>query len=146
MNPDRELLDELVGVLDQVDPVPPLLAEAAGFPPPQDFVPFTWLSDSAVAVPAGTRGGGGSRALRFSGDGTTVDLRLDSVDGLGVRALGLVHPPRGGSVLVSWAQGSAVCEIDLVGWFRAEVVPNGPLRFVVRQPGSPELSTRWFVQ
>lgn len=146
MNADRALLDELVGVLDQVDPVPPLLIDASSFPPPQDFVPFTWVSDSAVAAPAGMRGGGGSRALRFSGGGTTVDLRLDAVDGLGVRVLGLVHPPRGGSVLVSWARGSAVCEIDLVGWFRTEVVPSGPLRFVVRQPGLPELSTGWFVQ
>jgi hypothetical protein len=143
---DRDLLDELARLLDQVDPVPADLAEAAGFWPPPDAVPLTWLSDSAVAAAAGTRGGGGSRALRFTDDGTTVDLRLDPVDGVGVRALGLVHPPRGGDVLVSWPRGGLVSAIDGVGWFRADVVPGGPLRFVVRQPGLPELSTGWFVQ
>lgn len=146
MNSDRVLLDELARLLDQVDPVPPHLAEALCLPPPDDFALFTWLSDSAVAVPVGMRGGGGSRTLRFTGDGTTVDLRLDLVDGLGVRALGLVHPPRGGDVLVSWPRGGVVSVIDGIGWFRAEVVPCGPLRFVLRQPGLPELSTGWFVQ
>jgi hypothetical protein len=143
---DRVLLDSLARLLDQVDPVPPHLVEAAEFPPPCDSGLFAWLSDSAVAVPAGMRGGGGSRTLRFAGGGTTVDLRLDPVDGVGVRALGLVHPPRGGDVLVSWPRGSLVSGIDGVGWFRAEVVPAGPLRFVVRQPGLAELSTGWFVQ
>jgi hypothetical protein len=145
VNGDRALLDELALLLDQVDPVPPWLAEAAWFPP-GDFVPFDWVSDSAVAVPVGMRGGGGSRALRFTGEGTTVDLRLDSVDGLGVRVLGLVHPPCGGDGLVSWPRGGVVSSIDGIGWFRVEVVPGGPLRFVVRQPGLPELSTGWFVQ
>jgi len=146
VTPDRDLLDDLAAVLDQVDPVPPHLAEAAAFRPPTAFVPLEWTTDSAVAVPAGKRGAGGSRTLRFTAGTTTVDLRLDTVDGLGVRALGLVHPPRGGSVLVSWPSGDHVTDLDHIGWFRADLVPPGPLRFVVRQPGLPDLTTGWFVQ
>jgi hypothetical protein len=149
---DRELLDELAAVLDQVDPVPTYLAEAAEFLPPNDFVPLTWLADSALAPLPGTRGSGTSRTLRFTEstggnpNGTTVDLRLDTVDGLGIRALGLIHPSRGGSVQISWPGGRTVSDIDHIGWFRADVIPNGPLRFVIRQPGQPDLSTGWFVQ
>ncbi|HEX6341625.1 hypothetical protein [Umezawaea sp.] len=148
MSTDRDLLDALAAVLDQVDPVPPHLAEAALFRPPADLVPLTWLADSAVATPPNTRGAGPSRTLHLGheGDGTTVDLRLDTVDDRGVRALGLVHPPRGGTVHVTWPHGGTAGDIDDVGWFQADLLPTGPLRFVISQPGLPDLSTGWFVQ
>ena len=141
-----DLLADLKTLLDLVDPTPDHLSGAAGFRPPSDHVPLTWSSDSAVAAPTGMRGTGTSRSLRFTNDHTTVDLRLDTVQDLGVRALGLVHPSRGGTVLISWPAGESAVEIDTVGWFRADLVPAGPLRFVVRQPALPDLSTGWFVQ
>jgi hypothetical protein len=141
-----DLLGDLRSLLDQVDPTPPHLSTPTRFAPPSDHVPLDWSSDSAVAAPTGMRGAGTSRSLRFTDERTTVDLRLDTVQDLGVRALGLVHPPRGGTVLISWPEGESTSDIDVVGWFRADLVPTGPLRFVVRQPGLPDLSTGWFVQ
>lgn len=142
---DRDLLDELKTILDQVDPIPPHLSEAAKFVPPTHDTLMTWLSDSAVAAPPGMRGTSRSRSLSFTADDTTIDLRLETVDGQGVRALGLVYPPRGGHVQVSWPQGGTTGDIDTIGWFRTEA-PNGPLRFDVRQPGLPALTTGWFIQ
>ncbi|MCS7483069.1 hypothetical protein ACFFQW_46720 [Umezawaea endophytica] len=139
-----DLLGDLKSLLDRVDPTPTRLSAPPAFPPPGDHVPLDWCSDSAVATPTGMRGAGTSRSLRFTSDHTTIDLRLDT--DLGVRALGLVHPPRGGSVLISWPDGGSTSGIDTVGWFRADPLPAGPLRFVVRQPGLPDLSTGWFVQ
>ncbi len=154
MTTDRDLLDELAAVLDRVDPIPTYLAEAADFPPPNDFTLLTWLADSALAPLPGMRGGTTSRTLRFTGtdattgtdEATTVDLHLDTIDGRGVHALGLVHPPRPGTVRVSWPHGGTRSTIDHVGWFQADALPTGPLHFAVHQPGRRTLSTGWFVQ
>jgi len=140
------LLADLKSLLDQVDPTPPHLVTPPKFPPPDDYTLLDWSSDSAVAAPTGMRGTGTSRSLRLTSDHTTIDLRLDTVRDLGVRALGLVHPPRGGTVLISWPDGGSTSGIDPIGWFRADLVPAGPLRFVVRQPDLPDLGTGWFVQ
>jgi hypothetical protein len=145
MNGDAELLAALADMFDVVDPVPARLWDVV-LPRCTDSAVMSLLSDTAMAVPAGMRGGGGPRTLRFAGTGTTVDLQLESVAGLGVRALGLVHPVHGrSSVVASWPGGAQVAVVDSVGWFQADV-PAGPLRFLLRRPGLPSLATGWFVQ
>ncbi|PRY43348.1 hypothetical protein [Umezawaea tangerina] len=147
MTADRDLLDALAAVLDLVDPVPPHLAEAAGFHPPTDAAPMDLLTDSALTAPAGVRGDGGTRTLRFTGPGTTVDLRLDTATRLGVRAIGLVHPAVDGSTIrATWPDGVRSAPVDPIGRFHLDPLPTGPLRFVLRRPTLPDLSTGWFVQ
>jgi hypothetical protein len=142
---DRDLLDELKTILDQVDPVPTHLEEATQFVPPTNATLMTWLADSATAPPPGTRGTSTTRSLRFTSDDTTIDLRLETAEGQGVRALGLIYPPRGGEVQIHWPRGSTTSTIDPIGWFRADT-PTGPLRFEIDQPGLPTLTTGWFIQ
>jgi hypothetical protein len=144
---DRDLLDALAAVLDRIDPVPPHLAEAALFRPPTDAALLALLTDSALAAPAGVRGDSGTRTLRFTAPDTTVDLRLDTVPRLGVRALGLVHPAVDDSTVeVTWPTGTRTAPVDRIGGFHVDPLPAGPLRFVLRRPAHPDLSTGWFVQ
>lgn len=150
MRTDRELLDALAAALGKVDPPPPQLTIAAEavFSLHRNTFNIAVLStvaDSAVRAPAGMRGSSGTRSLRFIGSGTTVDLQLDVVAGLGLHAFGLVHPARPGSTAVtSWSGGTHTAEIDTVGWFQASM-PCGPIRFMLCQPGRPDLTTGWFV-
>jgi hypothetical protein len=143
MNGDAALVAALADMFDQLDPVPARLRDVP-LPRCTDSALLSLLSDTALAVPVGMRGGGGPRTLRFAGAGTRVDLQLESVAGLGVRALGLVRPVRS-SVVVSWPGGSLLARVDSVGWFQADV-PAGPLRLLLRRSGLPSLSTGWFVQ
>ncbi|WNV91102.1 hypothetical protein [Umezawaea sp. Da 62-37] len=147
MTADRDLLDALAAVLDRIDPVPPHLAGAALFHPPTDTALMTLLADSALTAPAGVRGDGGTRTLRFTGPGTTVDLRLDTVPHLGVRTLGLVSPAvEGSTVQATWPTGTSTAAVDRIGGFHLDPLPAGPLRFVLRRPARPDLGTGWFVQ
>jgi hypothetical protein len=142
MTADHELLATLAQVLDQVDPVPEHLTVAS------EAVFSLRANDSIMlrlaAAPAGMRGA--SPALRFTGSSVTVDLQLH-VDGrMGLHALGLVHPvSRGSTAVACWPGGSRTTTIDAIGWFSVSSLPPGPLRFLVRRPGSPDLSTGWFV-
>jgi hypothetical protein len=138
MNDDAALVVALADLFDELDPVPARLWDVP-LPRCTDSALLSLLSDTALAVPVGMRGGGGTRTLRFSGAGTRVDLQLESVAGFGVRAWGLVRPVLR-SVVVSWPAGSLAARVDSVGWFQADL-PTGPLRFLVGP-----LSTGWFVQ
>lgn len=142
MTGERELLAALVDVLDLVDPVPEHLAAAGESALSSRALDFTPLRMTAAT--AGMRGG--SPSLRFTGPSTTVDLHLHADGRTGLHALGLVHPASGGSTaVVSWPGGSRTTTIDPIGWFSVSGLPPGPLRFLVRQPDSLDLSTGWFV-
>ncbi|MEU4746687.1 hypothetical protein AB0G02_40380, partial [Actinosynnema sp. NPDC023658] len=87
MTTDRELLDALAHLVDDLDPTPEALAaqarsalvERTGTPA------MRLLSDSVRVDPPGMRGRGGTRRVTF----TDVDLRLDHVTG-GLHVTGLV--------------------------------------------------------
>jgi len=142
MTGEHELLLSLAAVLDQVDPVPDHLAalsEAAFCLRVNDFVLL-----HRTAATAGMRSG--SPALRFVGPTTTVDLQLHLDGRTGLHALGLVHPaPKGCTAVISWPGGERTAAVDPIGWFSATGLPAGPLRVLLRRPGSPDLSTGWFV-
>ncbi|WP_199441588.1 hypothetical protein [Umezawaea beigongshangensis] len=130
------ILDDLADALHAADPVPAGVVAAAA-------LAFDARREDADALerlpePAGVRGC--TSRLAFGGPGVRVDLEFSgSLD-----VLGLVHPPCAGTALVRWPGGSREVVVD-GGWFRADGVPPGPLRVVVRAPGRGAVSTGWFV-
>ena len=90
----------------------------------------------------------GKAVLVFNTSGLVIENNvitntLDKNSGT-LRFEGNVHDVlmRGNTVYNNLAPGVAV---DAIGWFSVSGLPPGPLRFLVRQPGSPDLSTGWFV-
>jgi hypothetical protein len=139
MTSDRELLDALAHLVDNLDPTPQTLAAQArsALSERTGGTAMRLLSDSARVDPPGMRGRCGTRTLTF----TDLDLRLDHVTG-GLHATGLA---RAGAVAVArWPGGEVTAVIDPTGWFHVDRVPLGPVRFVLRGDGR-EHATPWFV-
>lgn len=140
---DDELLAMVLATYTRHDPVPDEVvatAEATGALLPS-AIDWTWLE--RLDEPAGVRGA--TRPLSF-GDGTqVVDVELyRERDVTGVR--GLVTPATGEiRIDVCWPNGRITAGVDGVGRFDALGLPSGPVRLVVRCPGTPTMATRWFV-
>lgn len=133
---DRELLDALALVVDDLDPMPgPLLARArSALVERADAVTSRLLSDSVHVDP------GLPRRVVFAG----LDLRLDRVAG-GLRVTGSA---RAGAVVVArWPGGRVTAVVDQAGRFHLERVPFGPVRFVLRgvDASGRDHATPWFV-
>jgi hypothetical protein len=136
---DRELLDALAHLVDDLDPTPEALAVRAhaALVERTDAAALRLLSDSVRVDPPGMRGRGGTRRVTFTG----LDLRLDHLAG-GLHVTGLT---RAGVVAVArWPGGQVTAAVDEAGWFHVERVPFGPVRFVLRGT-SRDQATPWFV-
>ncbi|ONI82431.1 hypothetical protein ALI22I_40805 [Saccharothrix sp. ALI-22-I] len=139
MTTDRELLDTLAHLVDDLDPTPRTLAAQAqcALNERTDAATMRLVADSVRTAPPGMRGRGGTRTLTF----TDLDLRLDHVRG-GLHATGLARA--GTLAVVRWPGGQVTAAIDPAGWFHVERVPFGPVRFVLRGTGRDH-ATPWFV-
>jgi hypothetical protein len=130
---DRELLDALALVVDDLDPMPRALVARAwsALVERTDAVTARLLSDSVHVDP------GRPRRLVFAG----LDLRLDPVAG-GLRVTGSARA--GALVVARWPGGQVTAQVDEVGRFHVDRVPFGPVRFVLRGVGRDH-ATPWFV-
>lgn len=139
MSDDRELLDALAHLVDDLDPTPDAItAQArAALAERTDAAPLRLLADSVRVDPPGMRGRGCARRLAF----TDLDLRFDHVAG-GLHVTGLAREAT--LAVARWPGGRAAAAVDAAGWFHVERVPFGPVRFVLRRPGR-DRATPWFV-
>ena len=155
MSDDEDLLDELRGLFDQVDPVDPRLLDQAA-------LAYTWRSvDAELAelsfdslldreMVAGVRDDGtatlGPRMLGFGAvvDGEDVAIEVEITPGRGRSLLvGQLLPPRPATVQLQASSGEVIAvEADELGRFQVEPVPHGPLRLRVSQGGSV-VQTTW---
>jgi hypothetical protein len=149
---DEPLVAELRAFFAQVDPVPPLVTEAAK-------AALGWrrldaelaelLSDSALETEslALARGGGAPvRSVTFSADELTIDLEIH-IDGDHRTLLGQLAPPFAATIEIQTADGPLpVAETDRLGRFRVTIPTSGAIRLRVsagdRQSGSP-VETSW---
>jgi hypothetical protein len=117
------VIDRLRRILDQVDPMPEVIAA------PSDAVDkrLTVLPDQE-----GMRSQ--AHTLRFGGVNTVLQLEIGEV------VTGVVDPVDV-EVVVRWPDGVAWAEVDERGLFEIHGVPNGPVRFVVGGA-----VTDWFVR
>lgn len=142
---DRELLDALALLVDDLDPMPaPLAARAwSALAERTDAVTLRLLCDSVHVERRGT-----PRRLAFAGLDPRLDLRLDlrldRVAG-GSEVAGLARV--GALVVARWPGGQVPAEVDRTGRFHVGRVPFGPVRFVLRgaDPSGRDHATPWFV-
>lgn len=152
LNPDEPLVAELRALFAEVDPVPPLVAEAAK-------AALGWrrldaelaelLSDSALQDEslALARGGGAPvRSVTFSAAELTIDLEIHT-DGENRTLLGQLAPPLTATIEIQTKDGPLPgAETDDLGRFRARIPTGGAIRLRVlaegHQSGSP-VETSW---
>ena len=147
---DRELLMILRDMIEETDPVPAALVEAAR-------ASFTWrtvdaelaelTSDSALD-PATVRSTRAPRLLTFTAGETTVVVEvapLTADPDAERRLLGQLVAPRPAQVEVRHGTGSFTVSADELGRFRAEPVPAGPISLACRfsPAGEPTIVTSW---
>ncbi|GAA1345469.1 hypothetical protein [Saccharothrix algeriensis] len=137
---DEDLLRSLADLVDRLDPPPADLAARAraALAERSGAELSRLLTDSAHTAEPGLRGAGHVRVLRFA----DLDLRLE-LTATGLRVTGLART--GTHAVTRWPGGARTTGIDPAGWFHVDGVPPGPVRFVLRRPGRPDLATRWFV-
>lgn len=146
---ERELLARIRAVLDETDPVPEFLVEAAQ-------ASFTWrtidaelaeLTSDSLLEGAAVRSSRTPRLLTFTADAATVVVEVaEHVRGsVGHRLLGQILSPRPAEVDVRHAEGTLSVTADEFGRFRAEAVPPGPISLACRFAGArqPQLVTSW---
>jgi len=145
---DRELLDELRGVVTEIDPVPPevtAFAKAAFGWRRVDAELAELLADSALDAEAltGVRGTARSRAVTFEAAELTIEVEIEAVDA-GLVLLGQLAPPRAAAVEVQRDDGSvaAATEADTLGRFRIELAAGGRIRLRVVSGGAV-VETSW---
>jgi GNAT superfamily N-acetyltransferase len=147
---DHELLAQIREMLDETDPVPEFLLEAAR-------ETYTWrtidaelaeLTGDSLLEGASVRASRAPRLLTFTAETATVVLEVaEHVRGawLGRRLLGQILSPRSAVVEVRHAEGTLSITADEFGRFRAEAVPPGPISLACRFGGAlqPQLVTSW---
>ncbi|KWW99807.1 hypothetical protein C3Y87_07210 [Carbonactinospora thermoautotrophica] len=143
--PYDELLDELRELLNEIDPVPAEVVEAAK-------ASFTWRTvdaelaelteDSALAEAAGIRGPGGPRLLTFEAPDLTVVVEVSAI-GDRRRMLGQLVPPYAAEVEVRHRDGTETVSADDLGRFTVEQVPAGPVSFACRSASRRTVVTSW---
>jgi hypothetical protein len=147
---ERELLAQIREVLDETDPVPQFLLEAAR-------ETYTWrtidaelaeLTGDSLLEGAAVRSSRAPRLLTFTAEAATLVVEVaEHVRGasLGRRLLGQILSPRPADIEVRHAQGTFSVMADEYGRFRAEAVPTGPISLACRFGGAvkPQLVTSW---
>lgn len=147
---ERELLAQLREMLDETDPVPEFLLEAAR-------ETYTWrtidaelaeLTGDSVLESAAVRASRAPRLLTFTAETATLVVEVaEHVGGasLGRQLLGQILSPRPAEVDVRHAEGTFSVTADEFGRFRAEAVPPGPISLACRFGGAlkPQLVTSW---
>jgi hypothetical protein len=151
-DPDELLVAELRTFFADVDPVPPLVVDAAK-------ASLGWrrldadlaelLSDSALEEErlALTRGREAAvRAVTFSSAALTIDLEVH-VDDQGHTLLGALSPPAQATIEIqAMGQTPLSAEADRLGRFRVRLPAGGPIRLrVVGAEGhaGPPVETSW---
>lgn len=135
---DWELVGELNALLGRVDPVPEgVLADArAAFELSLVATDWTLLEEVAGAAVRSRR------RLRFGGGGAvSVEVEVYRVPWR-LNLIGVVAPVA--EVEVRWPFGAVGVVPDDTGVFRAELLPRGPLRVVIRMAGGESFATPWF--
>ncbi len=138
-------LDLLRATASRVDPVPDALVTMAK-------ESFTWRTidaelaelvfDSLVDEVVGVRGAGGreqARSMSFETAGGAIEIEVDRG-----RLVGQVAPAAAVLVELRHPSGTIADHSDVVGRFRFDGVPTGPVRITVSGEG-PTISTEWFV-
>jgi hypothetical protein len=140
---DDALVAELRDVLDQVDPLPPVVVQAGK-------AVLGWrrldadlaelLADSALEAEVGARAGRAlARDVRFASDDLEVDVAIH-YENARLRLVGQLAPPAAATIEIQTDDGTVVgaAEADPLGRFRVELdmVPRARLR--IARPGTPE--------
>jgi hypothetical protein len=147
---DRELLAQVKEMLDETDPVPEFLIDAARGT-------YTWrtidaelaeLTDDSLLEGTAVRSSRAPRLLTFTAEAATLVIEVaEHVRGAspGRRLWGQVLSPRPAEVDVRHADGTVSVTADEFGRFRAEAVPPGPISLACRFGGAlkPQLVTSW---
>lgn len=147
---DREFLTVLRGVLEEIDPVPAPLVEAAQ-------AGFTWrtvdaelaeLTADSVLDGAAVRASDAPRLLTFTAGAVSLVVEVAApttrVGDIARRLIGQIVGPRPAEVEVRHADGSLTVPTDDYGRFRAAPVPPGPVSLALRFAGRrPPLVTSW---
>jgi hypothetical protein len=147
---ERELLAQVREVLDETDPVPEFLLDAAR-------ETYTWrtidaelaeLTGDSLLEGTAVRSSRAPRLLTFTAEAATLVVEVaEHVRGasLGRRLLGQILSPRPADIEVRHAEGTFSVAADEYGRFRAEAVPPGPISLACRFGGAlkPQLVTSW---
>jgi hypothetical protein len=151
-DPDERLMSELRAFFAELDPVPPLVIEAAK-------ASLGWrrldadlaelLSDSALEeAPFALARGSGSpvRAVTFSSDALTIDIEVH-VDDQGHTLLGQLSPPAPVDLEVhTTAEEPLSVRADQLGRFRVRLAAAGPIRLRIPSGegrAGPPVETSW---
>jgi hypothetical protein len=139
------ILLALRDIVTALDPVPERVYSAgyaAGAPIEGERLEL--VEDSAVAEPAGMRGPGGPRLVRFDGNGSTVELEITTSGPHTLRLRGLLAPSAAGTrISARWPAGRTSSDVDELGQFLLTDVPSGPLRLELT--GERSWRTRWIL-
>jgi len=142
---DDELLARLAHVVEEADPVPAGVTEAALAALATrtlDAELAELVEDSALGTLTAVRDGGAdTRMLSFESAGLTVELQ--------VRADGATRAVRGlvagavGEVTAQTRDTERTAPVDEGGWFSLDGLPPGPVRLRMRATGGAAVVTSW---
>lgn len=142
-----ELIEELRVVLDELDPVPPEVLEAARAAigwrnidaELAELIHDSWAAESDLA---GVRGVAVPRMIAFATLGFGIELEvLDNGDTR--ELIGQIAPAGPAAIVVHHAGGSRDVRADAYGRFSVEEIPPGPIRIEVRPPDGLPHVTAW---
>ncbi len=141
---DDRLLQELARALDEADPVPTDVLDAAK-------ASFTWRTidaelaalefDSAVDAVAGVRGAGAQRQLRFRRGDVEVELIVE--EAAPTRIAGQISPEQHALVELSAGGTMTTVETDAYGSFEITDVPAGPISLRCVFDDGSAMTTEW---
>jgi hypothetical protein len=147
---ERQLLAQVRALLDDTDPVPEFLLDAAR-------ETYTWrtidaelaeLTGDSLLEGAAVRASRAPRLLTFTAEAATLVVEAtEQIRGATVhlRLLGQILTPRPADIEIRHGEGTLSVTADEFGRFRAEAVPSGPISFACRFGGAlkPQLVTSW---
>lgn len=142
-DPDQDLLRRLRALHDVIDPVPEPIAEAAR-------AAFAWreidaelaaLTSDTIPADAGMRSSAGARLLAFTGPRGGLEAEVVAV-GRHRRLVGQLLPVHSVEVAAEVGPVRRVSSADVVGCFRFDDLPPGPLRLRWTTPEGP-VATAW---
>lgn len=146
---DEQLLAELRGIAQQIDPVPPWVTQAA-------HAAFAWRSADAELAEliydsilddrhlAAIRGERDRRQLMFKSTALSIDVEVTCV-GHGRRILGRLTPSQAAPIEIRHTAGVAAARSDELGRFTVDGLPPGPvsLRCRVGPTNALVIDTSW---
>lgn len=145
---DQQWLLHMGSVAGAIDPPPPLLLELgrAAFSLRRVDAELIELVDDSADELVGVRGATSQeRLLSFEGRAVSLDLQV-TVEAGHVRLIGQVVPvPAGGAVVhvESPDRPVASTDVDTVGGFAIDEVPEGLLRLRIERGGEVAVTTAW---